>query len=379
MSDNNSNTINYAIELLKRPSVTPIDEGCQNFLADKLEPLGFKIEHMRFDNVDNLWARLGTEEPCFTFAGHTDVVPTGPLEEWDYPPFDATIKDGRLFARGSADMKGSIAAMLSAVEDYLGDGHKPKGSIAFLITSDEEGPSINGTVKVIEALEQRNEKITWCLVGEPSSTTEVGDVIKNGRRGSLGCKLTVIGKQGHIAYPHLANNPIHSCSTFISELTKIEWDQGNEYFPPTSFQVSNIHAGTGANNVIPGHIDLEFNFRYSSEVTHEELQEKVEALLKTLKIEYKANWNLSGKPFITPIGVLVNAASDAIKSVCSYETELSTSGGTSDGRFIAPTGAQVVELGPVNATIHQLNENVRVSELDTLTSIYKEMLINLLD
>ena len=381
-SVNQSATLKLAADLISRASITPDDKGCQQLLINHLEPIGFKTEKLRFgegsDAVDNIWLRKGTEAPLFCFAGHTDVVPTGPVDNWDSDPFIATERDGKLYGRGTADMKGSVAAFTVACERFVAKHPDHKGSIAYLITSDEEGPAHNGTVKVIETLEARNEKMDWCLVGEPSSTNNVGDVIKNGRRGSLGCELTIIGKQGHVAYPHLANNPIHLAAPMLAELTTMQWDAGNKFFPPTTFQISNYNSGTGATNVIPGEVNLIFNFRFSTEVTPEELQQKVEELLKKHALEYKINWALSGMPFLTAEGDLVSAAVKAIKDVTGNETELSTSGGTSDGRFIAPTGAQVLELGPTNATIHQVNECVGIDELDTLEEIYFKLLENLL-
>lgn len=373
-----SATLKLAVDLISRPSVTPLDEGCQQLLAERLAPLGFVAEHMRFGDVDNLWLRRGTTSPVFCFAGHTDVVPTGPLDAWDSPPFQPEIRDGMLYGRGAADMKGSIAAFVVAAETFVREHPHHKGSIAFLITSDEEGPSINGTVKVVEALEKRNEKIDWCLVGEPSSTCCVGDVVKNGRRGSLNGILTVIGQQGHVAYPHLADNPIHRAAPALAELAGMEWDKGNEFFPPTSFQISNIHGGTGANNVIPGTVTAEFNFRFSTEQTDAGLREQVGAILQQHKLRYDLAWTLSGNPFLTTRGALVDAGIEAIGSVNGQETELSTSGGTSDGRFIAPTGAQVMELGPVNKTIHKVNECVSVADLEALTIIYRKILERLL-
>ena len=377
-----SQTLDLTKALISRPSITPDDKGCQQLLIDQLEPLGFKTEKMCFgkdaDAVDNIWLRKGTEAPLFCFAGHTDVVPTGPVEAWDSNPFEATEREGKLYGRGTADMKGSIAAFTVACSRFVIDHPKHKGSIAYLITSDEEGPAHNGTVKVIETLEARNEKIDWCLVGEPSSTKQVGDVIKNGRRGSLGCTLKIIGKQGHVAYPHLADNPIHLSAPMLAELTTMQWDEGNDFFPPTTFQVSNLNAGTGATNVIPGTLDMVFNFRFSTEITPQEIQERVEAMLKKHALNYEIKWALSGLPFLTAEGSLVESAVSAIKKVTGISSELSTSGGTSDGRFIAPTGAQVLELGPTNATIHQINECVGIDELDILEKIYYEMLVNLL-
>ncbi|MBU0654211.1 MAG: succinyl-diaminopimelate desuccinylase [Gammaproteobacteria bacterium] len=373
-----SATLDLAIELISRPSVTPLDEGCQQLLADRLAPLGFVAEHLRFEDVDNLWLRRGTSSPVFCFAGHTDVVPTGPLEAWASHPFQPEIRDGMLYGRGAADMKGSIAAFVVAAETFVREHPDHQGSIAFLITSDEEGPSINGTVKVVEVLEKRNEKIDWCLVGEPSSTCCVGDVVKNGRRGSLGGKLTVLGQQGHVAYPHLADNPIHRVAPALAELVSIEWDQGNAFFPPTSFQISNINGGTGATNVIPGTLEIVFNFRFSTEQTEAGLREQVEAIFNRHGLRYELEWTLSGNPFLTPRGELVDASVEAIRAVSRQETELSTSGGTSDGRFIAPTGAQVMELGPVNKTIHKVDECVAVNDLDALTIIYEKILARLL-
>jgi succinyl-diaminopimelate desuccinylase len=373
-----SATLELTEDLIRRDSVTPEDKGCQKLLADRLSAIGFEIEHLRFDNTDNIWARRGSSGPVFAFAGHTDVVPTGPVENWQSDPFKPEIRDGLLYGRGTADMKGSIAAMVTACERFVAENPNHNGSIAFLITSDEEGPATGGTVKVIETLEARNEKIDWCLVGEPSSTNKVGDVVKNGRRGSLNGYLTVKGKQGHIAYPHLAENPIHLMAPVLAELCALEWDQGNEDFPPTSFQVSNLNSGTGVTNVIPSDTDIIFNFRYSTESTHEQLQQTVVSVIDKHGLDFDLRWELSGKPFRTASGALVDSVKTAIKSVTSYETELSTSGGTSDGRFIAPTGAQVVELGPLNATIHQIDECVSVADLDTLSDIYQVLLQNLL-
>ncbi len=371
-------TLKLTQQLVARDSVTPDDKGCQQLLADYLQESGFIAEPLDFAEVQNIWLRKGKQSPLFCFAGHTDVVPTGPIEQWASDPFKPEIRQGELYGRGTADMKGSVAAMAVAVRRFVSDYPDHKGSIAFLITSDEEGPAQNGTVKVIETLEQRDEKIDWCLVGEPSSTTRLGDVIKNGRRGSLGGKLTIIGKQGHVAYPHLANNPIHLAMPMLAELTHMQWDTGNDFFPPTTFQISNFNAGTGATNVIPGEVEIIFNFRFSTEVTADELKTQVEALLDKHQLQYELEWNLSGNPFLTPEGELVAAAVKAIKKVAGIDTELSTSGGTSDGRFIAPTGAQVLELGPINATIHQVNEHVNVKDLETLEEIYYEILKALL-
>jgi succinyl-diaminopimelate desuccinylase len=370
--------LSLAKELIARPSVTPADEGCQQLMADFLAPLGFTIEPMVFHDTTNLWARKGTIGPLFCFAGHTDVVPPGPASKWNTPPFEPTIIDGVLYGRGAADMKGSIASMLAAVQRFVADHPDHDGSIAFLITSDEEGPFINGTPKVIETLEARQEKITWCLVGEPSSTNQVGDVVKNGRRGSLTGDLTVYGVQGHVAYPHLAENPVHLAMPALAELAAKQWDQGNAFFPATSFQIANINAGTGASNVIPGELQVQFNFRYSTELTDSQIKQQVIELLERHGLRYELKWTLSGQPFLTGSGKLVEATQNAIKAVTGRTTELSTSGGTSDGRFIAPTGAQVVELGPINATIHKVNECVNVADLETLSDIYYSMMQQLL-
>jgi succinyl-diaminopimelate desuccinylase len=378
-SQTDSDTLALAKDLISRRSVTPDDAGCQELMIARLEALGFNIERLRFEDVDNFWARRGNSAPLYAFAGHTDVVPTGPEDRWQYPPFEPTVKDGMLYGRGTADMKGSLAAMVTACERFIAAHPDHNGSIGFLITSDEEGPSINGTVKVVEHLEARGEKMDGCLVGEPSSTKVVGDVIKNGRRGSLGCVLIVHGVQGHVAYPHLADNPIHAVAPALAELSAECWDNGNEFFPATSFQVSNINGGTGATNVIPGEVQIVFNFRYSTETTHEQLQQRTENILNKHKVKYTANWNLSGLPFLTPSGALVDAACAAVKSVQGIDTELNTAGGTSDGRFIAPTGAQVVELGPLNATIHKIDECVAVEDLDKLSSMYEHILIELLN
>ncbi|OED40374.1 succinyl-diaminopimelate desuccinylase [Endozoicomonas sp. (ex Bugula neritina AB1)] len=373
-----SKTLELAIDLLGRASVTPEDKGCQELMIRRLEPLGFKVERLQFGDVENIWLRKGSEAPVLAFAGHTDVVPTGPEEHWDNPPFEPTIIDGLLHGRGAADMKGSLAAMVTACEDFLAEHTEHQGSIAFLITSDEEGPAKNGTIKVIEHLEARNEKIDWCLIGEPSSTNTVGDVVKNGRRGSMHGHLTIRGIQGHVAYPHLAKNPVHEVALAIADLTGEVWDEGNEFFPPTTFQIWQIHAGTGASNVIPGECQVNFNFRFSSESTDKSLQKRVLEILDSHDLQYDIDWQVSGQPFLTRPGALVNAAQQAILAETGITTELSTSGGTSDGRFIAPTGAQVVELGPVNATIHKVNECVKADDLDTLHRIYQGILTQLL-
>ena len=374
----NSNTLDLAIDLLSIESVTPEDNGCQKILCDRLAKIGFIYETLQFGDVTNLWARRGTEAPLLAFAGHTDVVPTGPLDKWLSDPFKPEIRDGYLYARGAADMKSSIACMVTACERFVAQFPEHKGSIAFLITSDEEGPAVNGTVKVIDTLQQRGEHIDWALVGEPSSTDTVGDVVKNGRRGSLGAVLTVKGIQGHVAYPHLADNPVHRVAPALAELTATEWDQGNEFFPATTLQISNIQAGTGATNVIPGEVTVVFNLRFSTCLTSDEIKQRVESILHAHQLDFSIDWNLSGLPFLTAEGALVEATKYAIKQVTGFDTELSTAGGTSDGRFIAPTGTQVVELGPVNESIHKLNENVKVDEIDTLSAIYQKILESLL-
>ncbi len=371
-------TITLLEQLISRESTTPDDQGCQELMIQRLEPLGFHIERMRFGDVDNLWARRGTDGPLFVFAGHTDVVPTGPVEAWDHPPFQLTEENGMLYGRGVADMKASLAAMIISTEQFVRENPEHTGSIGFLITSDEEGPALDGTVRVIETLQQRDEQIDWCLVGEPTSSDSLGDTIKIGRRGSLNGYLTIHGKQGHVAYPQKAINPIHQAMPALSKLAATEWDQGNSYFPATSFQISNINSGTGAENVIPGEMQVKLNFRFSTESTHTDLRQKVEQLLTDHGVAFSIEWKLSGSPFITEPGVLVSAAEKAIASVTGIKTELSTTGGTSDGRFIAPTGAQVIELGPCNQTIHQINESLGVDEPEQLTKIYLDLLRNLL-
>ena len=365
-------------ELIARPSVTPLDEGCQTLMAERLAAIGFNIEPMVFEDTTNMWARRGNEGPVFCFAGHTDVVPAGDLSRWHTPPFEPTIIDGYLYGRGAADMKGSLAAMIVATERFVAKHPHHPGSIAFLITSDEEGPFINGTTRVIDTLEARNEKITWALVGEPSSTLKLGDVVKNGRRGSLTANLTVKGIQGHVAYPHLADNPIHKAAPFLAELSQTHWDNGNEFFPPTSMQIANINGGTGASNVIPGTLEVMFNFRYSTEVTAEILIERVEALLTAHELDYDISWTFNGLPFLTGEGPLLDATRHAIRQITGYDTDPQTTGGTSDGRFIAPTGAKVLELGPVNATIHKVNECVKIDDLEQLALCYEVILEQLL-
>ncbi len=373
-----SPTLELARDLISRPSVTPEDAGCQELMISRLEALGFKIERLPFEEVTNFWARRGDSGPVFCFAGHTDVVPSGPEDKWQHPPFEPVLEEGYLCGRGAADMKGSLAAFITAVERFVEHHPDHAGSIALLITSDEEGPFVNGTTRVIDHLEARNEKIDWCIVGEPSSTEKVGDTIKNGRRGSLSGTLKVRGIQGHVAYPHLVRNPIHEAAPALAELAATVWDEGNDFFPPTSFQISNINAGTGATNVVPGEVDVAFNFRFSTEVTADELKIRVRDTLDKHGLEWDIDWILSGNPFLTAAGDLVDASRQAIKTILGYDTELSTSGGTSDGRFIAPTGAQVVELGPCNATIHKINERVRASDLDDLSALYENILARLL-
>ncbi|MDL2193818.1 succinyl-diaminopimelate desuccinylase [Shewanella algae] len=370
--------LELAKELISRASVTPLDEGCQALMAERLAKLGFANESMVFEDTTNLWSRRGTEGPVFCFAGHTDVVPPGDLGNWHTPPFEPVVIDDYLHGRGAADMKGSLAAMVVATERFVTAHPNHQGSIAFLITSDEEGPFINGTTRVIDTLEARNEKITWALVGEPSSTLKLGDVVKNGRRGSLTGNLVVKGIQGHVAYPHLADNPVHKAAPALAELAAMQWDKGNEFFPPTSFQIANINGGTGASNVIPGELKVMFNFRYSTEVTAEELIKRVENILDAHGLNYELGWIFNGLPFLTGDGPLLEATRQAIKEVTGSETAPQTSGGTSDGRFIAPTGAQVIELGPVNATIHKVNECVKVADLELLAQCYQRILEKLL-
>lgn len=365
-------------DLLARPSVTPFDGDCQLTLARRLEPAGFACESMVFGDVANLWARRGAAQPLLIFAGHTDVVPTGPLEGWDSDPFVPTERDGMLYARGAADMKSSIAAFVVAVEEFVAAYPGHKGSIGLLITADEEGPSINGTVKVCEELKRRGEQLDYCIVGEPTSVSALGDTVKNGRRGSLSGKLTIKGKQGHVAYPHLARNPIHLLAPALVALISQQWDAGNEYFPATTFQVSNLHSGTGATNVVPGAAVLDFNFRYSTESSPESLKERVDAILLEHQLDYDLEWTLGGKPFLTPKGELSMALATAIEQETGVQTELSTTGGTSDGRFIAQMCPQVIEFGPINASIHQVNEHIRLDTLEPLKNIYRRTLEQLL-
>ena len=373
-----SATLELTKQLVSRQSVTPEDDGCQALMIERLTKIGFDITPLRFGDVENFWAVRGASGPILCFAGHTDVVPSGPEENWSYPPFQPTEVDGQLFGRGTADMKGALAAMVVAVEKFVAEYPSHSGRIAFLITSDEEGIAINGTVKVVDWLQQQGIIPEYCLVGEPSSSDQCGDVIKNGRRGSLGCQLTIKGIQGHVAYPHLGRNPIHLAMPALDELASEEWDQGNDFFPATSFQISNIGAGTGATNVIPGELNVTFNFRFSTEVTDQQLRDRTEAILNKHGLDYELDWHLSGQPFLTAEGELVAAAIDSIKQVTGLDANLSTAGGTSDGRFIAPMGTQVIELGPTNATIHKVDENTNIADLGALTHIYQLLLQKLL-
>lgn len=372
------NTLELAQALIARRSMTPDDAGCQEILMNRLEKLGFRIERMRFGNVDNLWARKGTDSPVLCFAGHTDVVPSGPVANWKSDPFIPEIRNGMLYGRGAADMKTSLAAFITAIESFLERHPDHEGSVALLITSDEEGIAVDGTVRVVEALAARNELLDYCIVGEPTCVSKLGDTIKNGRRGSLSGTLVVKGIQGHIAYPHLAKNPIHLASPAIAELAGMTWDEGNEYFPPTTWQISNIHGGTGATNVIPGTVEIEFNFRFSTASSMDSLKSRVHEVLDRHGLEYELAWSFTGKPYLTPRGSLVDAISDAIRKVAGIDPELSTSGGTSDGRFIADICAQVVEFGPLNATIHKIDECVAVDDIEPLRAMYEQTLENLL-
>lgn len=365
-------------ELIRRESVTPLDAGCQDLLAQRLTGLGFIDERMDFADTQNLWLRRGKVKPLLVFLGHTDVVPPGPLAAWHTPPFEPTIRDGKLYGRGAADMKGGIAAFVTAVERFIHCYPEHKGSIAIMMTSDEEGIATNGVVKMVEVLEQRGDKIDWCLVGEPSSDQKIGDVIRVGRRGSLCAKLTVLGIQGHVAYPELAENPIHRFAPALKELTEEVWDQGNAFFPPTRLQVSNINGGTGAENIIPGQLEIQFNLRFCTELDEITIKNRTQAILDKHGFNYQIQWRLSGNPFLTSQGLLINATHAAIKTVCGFETQDDTGGGTSDGRFIAPTGAQVIELGPLNASIHKVNEHIGLDELETLSRVYEQILVNLL-
>jgi succinyl-diaminopimelate desuccinylase len=371
-------TLELAQTIIARPSLTPDDAGCQRLLADRLKPLGFASEFIERNGVTNLWARRGTARPLFVFAGHTDVVPTGPLAQWTSPPFAPEIRDGRLYGRGAADMKSSLAAMLTATEAFLAENPEHPGSLAFLLTSDEEGDAVDGTVAVVEALKARGETIDYCVIGEPTAVDTLGDMIKNGRRGSLSGVLTVKGVQCHIAYPHLGRNPIHEAAPALAELAATTWDEGNEYFPPTTWQVSNIHGGTGATNVVPGSVEIRCNFRFSTASTPEGLQQRLGAILERHGLDYAIDWTLGARPFLTGRGPLADAATEAIREVCGIDTELSTTGGTSDGRFIAEICPQLLEIGPVNATSHKIDECVDVAALPRLSAIYRRILDRIL-
>ncbi|MFW5442782.1 MAG: succinyl-diaminopimelate desuccinylase [Methylococcaceae bacterium] len=373
-----SETLALLQDLISRESVTPKDAGCQDVLVERLCKLGFKEERLNFADTQNIWLRRGQAKPLLTFLGHTDVVPPGPLELWDSPPFEPTIRNGQLYGRGAADMKGGIACFVTAVERFIAQHSDHQGSIAVMITSDEEGIATNGVVKVVEVLEQRNEKIDWCLVGEPSSDKKIADVIRVGRRGSLCAKLTIHGIQGHVAYPEIADNPIHSFTPALKQLTEEVWDHGNQFFPPTSLQVSNINSGTGAENIIPGHVEVQFNLRFCTELDEQTIKQRTAAIFDQYDFKYNLQWRLSGNPFLTDKGELIDAAHSAIRKVTGIETQDDTGGGTSDGRFIAPTGAQVIELGPLNESIHKINENVAVEDLEVLSHIYENILIELL-
>ncbi len=369
-----SKTLELTKALIARQSVSPVDGGCQSVMIERLAAIGFTVESLRFGAVDNFWAKRGSGAPVFCFAGHTDVVPSGPLDEWRTDPFEPVVKDGLLYGRGAADMKSGLAAMLTASEEFIGKHPKHRGTIAFLITSDEEGPSVDGTRRVVEVLRERKESIDWCLVGEPSSENTLGDTIKIGRRGSLSGRLTVHGIQGHIAYPHLADNPVHALAPALSELCARSWDRGNEHFQPTTFQVSNISAGTGAPNVIPGELRARFNLRFSTEQSIDGLKHTVEEILQRHRIKYSLEWFISGHPFLTVPGILSQAATRAVQEQLHLKPKLTTGGGTSDGRFIAPLGAQVIELGVVNESIHKVNECVLVEDIDRLHALYRRTL-----
>ncbi|ASM22639.1 TPA: succinyl-diaminopimelate desuccinylase [Serratia marcescens] len=365
--------IELAQQLIKRPSLSPNDEGCQQLMIDRLQAIGFTVEAMDFEDTQNFWAWRG-EGQTLAFAGHTDVVPTGDEKRWDNPPFEPAIRDGMLYGRGAADMKGSLAAMVVAAERFVAANPNHRGRLAFLITSDEEASATHGTVKVVEALMARNERLDYCLVGEPSSTERVGDVVKNGRRGSITANLHIHGVQGHVAYPHLADNPVHRAMPALNELVAIEWDRGNEFFPSTSMQIANVQAGTGSNNVIPGDLYVQFNFRFSTELTDAMIKQRVEELLERHQLNYSIEWRLSGQPFLTSRGALVDAVVNAVEHYSELTPQLLTTGGTSDGRFIAQMGAQVVELGPVNATIHKVNECVNAADLQLLSRMYQRIM-----
>mgnify|MGYP003476952445 FL=1 len=371
-------TLELVRQIIACPSVTPDDAGCMEIIAERLRPLGFSCEFINRNGVTNLWARRGTAKPLFVFAGHTDVVPTGPLDKWTSPPFAPEIRDGMLYGRGAADMKSSLAAMLTATEAFIAANPDHAGSLAFLLTSDEEGDAVDGTTIVVETLKSRGETLDFCIIGEPTSVDTLGDMIKNGRRGSLSGKLTVKGIQCHIAYPHLGRNPIHEAAPALAELGDTEWDQGNEYFPPTTWQISNIHGGTGATNVVPGSVEIKFNFRFSTASTPENLQQRLTAILDRHELDYEIDWTLGARPFLTGRGPLAEAASTAIREICGIDTELSTTGGTSDGRFIAEICAQLLEIGPVNTTSHKIDECVDLAALPQLSAIYTRILEQLL-
>jgi len=378
MPDNVSPTQALAEALIRRPSVTPEDAGCLELIAERLVPLGFACERIDRGQTCNLWAVRGNDGPIVVFAGHTDVVPTGPLDRWTSPPFEPSIRDGHLYGRGAADMKTSLAAFVTAIEAFVSAHAEHPGRIALLLTSDEEGDATDGTIAVVEALKARGQRLDYCIVGEPTSVERLGDMVKNGRRGSLSGNLTVKGQQGHIAYPHLAKNPIHLAAPALAELSATRWDDGNEYFPPTSWQMSNIHAGTGANNVIPGTLEVMFNFRFSSQWTEDALRSRVHELLDAHKLDYEIEWRLSGNPYLTPRGTLVEAISQAIDNTCGMRPEISTTGGTSDGRFIAGICDEVIEFGPVNATIHKIDERIALDAIEPLSDVYRRTLENLL-
>jgi succinyl-diaminopimelate desuccinylase len=377
ISNHPSEELELLIDLIARPSITPEDAGCMDLIADRLSAQGFHAEYLNFEDTRNLWLKRGNDKPLFVFLGHTDVVPTGPIDQWLSPPFEATLRNGKIYGRGTADMKSGIACFVTAVERFIKRYPEFEGAIALLLTSDEEGAATHGVVRVVDILEQRNEKIDWCLVGEPSSDKQIGDVIRVGRRGSLCANLTIFGIQGHVAYPELADNPIHTFAPALKALTQEIWDQGNRFFPPTSLQVSNINAGTGAENIIPGQLQAQFNLRFCTELNDSVIKEPTHALLDRFDLNYQLDWRLSGNPFLTQPGELMDAIHAAVESVTGYRTIDDTGGGTSDGRFIAPTGAQVVELGPKNASIHKINEHIDIDDLLILSNIYEQVLINL--
>ena len=378
ITDSEHPSVALTKELISKQSVTPADDGCQPLLAERLSKLGFDCESLSREEVLNLWATRGTHGPTLVFAGHTDVVPPGPREHWDSDPFAPTERAGFLYGRGAADMKASLAAMVVATESFVANHPHHKGRIGYLITADEEGPAIHGTRYVVDTLQRRGESIDWCVVGEPSSTSTLGDIIKNGRRGSINATLTIKGKQGHVAYPHLADNPMHKAFAALTALSELSWDSGNDYFDPTQLQFSNIHSGTGATNVIPGELVAVFNLRFSTEITADEIQSKCETVLDATGIDYSLDWQLSGNPFLTEPGDLVDAVRESIMTVTGVSTQLSTGGGTSDGRFIASMGSQIIELGPINASIHQRNEHVLLSDIPKLARIYEGIMERLL-